>query len=463
MKIERIDTRLVELALPKPIGTAIHAIRSVGCVLVTLRTDQGVVGESFVFTINAARIASFESMIQGLGELVVGRDPHDTSGIWRDLWMEVNPTGHKGVTIAAMGAIDVACWDAVGRAAELPLHKLFGACRDTVDTYASSGLWMSADLDEIVAEATAFVEMGFTAIKLRIGSARPDDDVERVRVVREAIGRDVRLLVDINQKFTPKQAIRLGRRLEQFDLTWIEEPVAVHDLGGSAEVRAALDTPIASGETEFTAYGIKDMLDATRRRHPDARPAADRRLQRVPQGGGGRGRARHARLVTLLHRVQPRHGRFDRQLHLGRTRRLVRPAVQRTGRIAQRPTRDPQSPRHRLHLPLTSWELCQAQLPTDTASVFFDEIERGAALAGRSLADIDLTVAVGLEFTDDVEEADRRHADGYAFTFGAMGRPRGHRECGTTSLRVNPVGADLDARLAGLGQLIDLLDEIDAE
>lgn len=293
MKIERIDTRLVELPLAKPIGTAIHAIRSVGCVLVTLRTDDGVLGESFVFTINAARIASFEAMIGGLGELVVGRDPHDTSGIWNELWMEVNPTGHKGVTIAAMGAIDVACWDAVGRAAGLQLHKLFGACRDTVDTYASSGLWLSADLSEIVDEATAFVEQGFTAIKLRIGSARADDDVERVRVVREAIGSEVRLLVDANQKFTPKQAIRLGRRLEEFDLTWIEEPVAVHDLRGSAEVRAALDTPIASGETEYTAYGIRDMLDAR------AADIAMPDLQRV----GGYSEFRKAAAVAAVYDV----------------------------------------------------------------------------------------------------------------------------------------------------------------
>ena len=146
MRIVAVETRLVDLPLPRPIGTAIHAIRSVGCVLVTLRTDDGIAGESFVFTINGARLEAFHEMIRGLGELIVGRDPHDTGAIWSDLWKEVNPTGHAGVTIAAMSSLDVACWDIVGRAADLPLSKVFGACRDSVDTYASSGLWLDASL-----------------------------------------------------------------------------------------------------------------------------------------------------------------------------------------------------------------------------------------------------------------------------------------------------------------------------
>lgn len=262
MKITGVETRLVDLPLPRPIGTAIHAVDSVGCVLLTLRTDEGIAGESFVFTINGARLGAFDEMIRGLGELIIGRDPHDTGAIWADLWMEINPTGHAGVTISALSSLDVACWDIVGHAAELPLHKLFGACRDTIDTYASSGLWLDASLADIAAEATSFVDRGFTAVKLRIGSDNVAADVERVRAVRSAIGDDVGLLVDANQKFTPKDAIRLGRLLDPYDITWFEEPVAVHDLQGCAEVRSALDIPIATGETEYTSRGIKNVLDA---------------------------------------------------------------------------------------------------------------------------------------------------------------------------------------------------------
>ncbi len=262
MLIERVETTLVEVPLRAPIGTAIHAIHSVGCVLVEVHTTDGAVGQSLVFTINANRLGAFDEMIRGLAPFAVGRSITETAGIWEAIWLEINPTGHKGVTISALSAIDVACWDALGRTVELPLHRVFGACRSEVDTYASSGLWLSATVDQLVAEAAAFVAQGFLAVKLRIGSEHPDDDVARVGAVRDAIGDDVGLLVDANQKFTAKQAIRLGRRLEQFSLVWIEEPVAAYDLSGHAEVRAALDTPIASGETEYTRFGMQAMIDA---------------------------------------------------------------------------------------------------------------------------------------------------------------------------------------------------------
>lgn len=262
MLIELVTTTMVRLPLRSPIGTAIHAIDSVGCVLVEVRTVEGVVGQSFVFTINANRLVAFDEMIRGLAPLAVGRGVHETAGIWESIWLEINPTGHKGVTISALSAIDIACWDAFARTIGLPLSHVFGACRTEVDTYASSGLWLTATIDELISEAAAFVEQGFRAVKLRIGSARLEDDVTRVRAVREAIGDDVGLLVDANQKFTPKEAIRLGRMLEEFSLGWIEEPVAAHDLRGHADVRSALDTPIASGETEYTRFGIQAMIDA---------------------------------------------------------------------------------------------------------------------------------------------------------------------------------------------------------
>jgi len=262
MIVTHLDTTLVEVPLPAPVETAIHSMRSVGCVLVQLRTDEGVTGEGFVFTLNAVRLRAFDEMVRGFAHHVVGRDPHETEGVWHDVWADINPTGNKGVTIAALSAIDTACWDIVGKRAGLPLHKLFGACRNEVDTYASSGLWLSQPIDEIQAEAAKFVTQGFGAVKLRIGSERIADDVTRVRAVRDAIGTDIGLLVDANQAFTPKHAIRLGRELEEFDLVWIEEPVASHDFAGSAEVRTSLATPIASGETEYTRFGMQAMIDA---------------------------------------------------------------------------------------------------------------------------------------------------------------------------------------------------------
>jgi L-alanine-DL-glutamate epimerase-like enolase superfamily enzyme len=178
------------------------------------------------------------------------------------MWDEMNPIGHKGFPIAALAAIDTACWDLIGKAAEQPLHRLFGACRDRVRTYASGGLWLSQSIDECLAQAAEFTDAGFLAMKIRLGKPSIAEDVARVRALRDAVGPDIELLADANQACGVKQAIRLGRALEEFDLGWFEEPVAYQDLAGCAEVRRALMTPIAAGETEYTRYGMRAILDA---------------------------------------------------------------------------------------------------------------------------------------------------------------------------------------------------------
>ena len=262
MKIINFKTTLVDLPFEKPIATAIHSIRSAGCVLLELETDTGIVGESYVFTLNGVRLKALHEMLLGFSHQVEGRDPHFVAAIWQDIWNEMNPIGQKGFSVMALSAIDTACWDIIGKAAGLPLHRVFGACRDKVKTYASGGLWLSQSIDECLAEAQEFVDAGFRGMKIRLGSKKMADDIERVRALRETMGPEIELYADANQGMSPKQAIRLGRQLEEFNLVWFEEPVVYNNLKGNAEVRAALDTPIAGGETEYSRYGMRDILEA---------------------------------------------------------------------------------------------------------------------------------------------------------------------------------------------------------
>ena len=262
MKITTLRTVQVEVPLEKPIRTAIHDIRSVGCVLVYLDTDEGITGEAYTFSLNAVRLGILEEMVESLAHHVIGNDPHDVERMWDAMWRDINFFGHKGVTIFAISALDTACWDLIGKAAGQPVYKILGACRDAIRAYASGGLWLSLSIDELVEEARQFMRDGFRAMKLRVGKERIEEDVERVAAVRETVGPRVDLMVDANQGFSVDHAIRLGRRLEDFELTWFEEPVPAWDLQGHARVAAALDTPIASGETEYTRYGMRDMLNA---------------------------------------------------------------------------------------------------------------------------------------------------------------------------------------------------------
>jgi L-alanine-DL-glutamate epimerase-like enolase superfamily enzyme len=142
-----------------------------------------------------------------------------------------------------------------------PLHRLLGTARSRIKAYHSGGLWVSMSVDELLAQAQDFLDQGFRAMKMRLGRPSVEEDAERATAIREVIGPDIELMADANQGFSVSRAIREGRALEQVNLTWFEEPVQAYDLEGSARVAAEIDTPIASGETEYARYGFRDMLE----------------------------------------------------------------------------------------------------------------------------------------------------------------------------------------------------------
>lgn len=261
MKVTAVETQPVVIRLDQPIGSALGQIAKFGCILVTVRTDGGITGENLIFTLNDRRTAVLRQMVDELADVAVGQDAGHIAGFWARAWKDINFLGHKGVPVAGISAIDGALWDILGKTAGLPLYRLLGGAQDRVPAYHSGGLWLSRSVDELVEEAHGFVAQGFRAMKMRLGLPDPADDIARVKAVRDAIGPDVKLMADANQGLTEAQAIRLGRRLEPFGLTWFEEPLPAWDLDGLARVAAALDTPIASGETEYTRYGFRRMLE----------------------------------------------------------------------------------------------------------------------------------------------------------------------------------------------------------
>ena len=263
MKITRLRTQVVHLPIDPPIPTAIlGSLRSADCVLTFLDTDEGLTGEGLVLSINNRRLSVIHEMIRQLEDLVIGMDPRLGGSLNARAWKELNFLGYEGVSIVGLAAIDNALWDLRGKAAGLNVAHLIGACRPAQPTYASGGLWLGSSIDDLQKEAAGFVKRGYKAMKTRVGPTDPEKMVERVAAVREAIGPDIGLMVDANQQMSVKQAIRIGRMMEEFNLTWFEEPVICHDHEGEAQIAAALDTPIASGETVYTHRGILQMLEA---------------------------------------------------------------------------------------------------------------------------------------------------------------------------------------------------------
>ena len=261
MKVTAVETEHVVLPLAKPIRWARGVIATLGIVLVTLRTDEGVTGENLILTLNDRRTKVLREMVDSMADQLVGQDAGLIAGFWACAWRDINFIGHQGVAVMGISAIDGALWDLNAKAANLPLFRMLGGAQTRVPAYQSSGLWLSQSVDELVEEAHSFLVQGFRAMKMRLGKPDPAEDAARVKAVREAIGPDIRLMADANQGLTETQALRLGRMIEPYELTWFEEPLPCWDLEGLARISAALDTPIASGETEYSRYGFRRMLD----------------------------------------------------------------------------------------------------------------------------------------------------------------------------------------------------------
>lgn len=263
MKIIGIDTTVVELPLRRPaINSARVPILTVGCVLVRVRTEGGAEGESLLYTMRGRHTAPLRAMVDSLGELLVGEDCAEPERLWEKLWREVYFFGFTGVSVMAISALDTAVWDAHARGLDQPLAALWGGAPRQVPAYASQGLWADGSPDALAREAEQYVAQGWRAIKMRTGRPVIADDVRAVSAVRQAIGDGVALMADCSRSLDVAHAIRLGRELEPFRLAWLEEPLPAHDLAGIARVAAALDTPIAIGENDYTRYGFRRILEA---------------------------------------------------------------------------------------------------------------------------------------------------------------------------------------------------------
>ena len=170
--------------------------------------------------------------------------------------------GRRGITTRVISGLDIALWDLKAKIAGMPLYKLLGGFTNRVDTYVAGGYYEEGKgLRELAEEMERSMELGARAVKMKVGGVPINEDVERVRVVREAVGPDVKVMVDANNAYRHYQAIEFARKVEKYDVFWFEEPVEPDDYIGQREITRATGVPIAAGENEYTRYGFRDMIN----------------------------------------------------------------------------------------------------------------------------------------------------------------------------------------------------------
>jgi L-alanine-DL-glutamate epimerase-like enolase superfamily enzyme len=306
MKSTDVVVHRLSVPLPRPVRTARHHHAHADTVVVEMRSDAGLVGSGYCFAFGARKAVALAALVEDFADLYRGQAPAPQAR-FSEAWRGMHFIGHTGLALMALSVVDTACWDLAARAAGQPLFRYLGGDRTRVPTYASSGLWLDYSVDELLREAEAFRAQGHRAMKMRVGRADPEADIERVRILRDALGGDAALLADVNQGWDEPTAIRIGRRLEAHDLYWLEEPLPYEDLEGCARVAAALDLRIATGETDYGSLAMK--------RHLEAR-AADVLMPDLQRMGGPSEFMRAAALCQAWHQPVSSHLFMEVSAHL---------------------------------------------------------------------------------------------------------------------------------------------------
>lgn len=255
MKITSIDVEEYRWERSVPITDGKLTYHTAGVTFVRIETDEGITGIGLGVPGKIVR-----ATLDTLKDTLIGQDPMNVERLWQDMWIP-KLMGRRGITTRAISAIDIGLWDIRAKVAGVPLYKLLGGFRDSVPTYIAGGYYQDGKgLAELAAEMEENVSMGARAVKMKVGAASIREDVERVRVAREAIGPDVKLMVDANCAYRYYDAIRFARLVEAHDIYWFEEPVMPDDYDGHRKIAQATSIPIATGENEYTLFGFRDLV-----------------------------------------------------------------------------------------------------------------------------------------------------------------------------------------------------------
>ena len=262
MTIKAVRTTMLRVPWPETPWLKGHAFGDARNLLVLeVETKGGIVGMGYLFSFRPGLKTVVAALEETILPHVIGKDATAVEGIWTDLWKRTVTYNRGGIVTMAMSALDIALWDAIGKRANMPLHRLWGHVRSELPVYGS-GCFRGSGGDGMIAKALHYKQQGYKAIKMQM--AHTSDlraDVDNVKRMREALGPDIAIMIDINQGWTADVAINQGRKIVDHDIYWLEEPVPADDFKGYVRVAQALPIRIVGGETHFTRYDLRPFFE----------------------------------------------------------------------------------------------------------------------------------------------------------------------------------------------------------
>ena len=262
MKITKIQVQWLRIPLDKPVGFSIKTLSHRDYLLVRVQSDAGM--EGIGVTLNDSSAApAMAAATDLLAPLLIGKDPRDISALWDRMFFQTVRAGRRGNTLFALSALDIALWDHQAKLAEMPLYKLLGAYREEVPCYASGGYYYEGleVFTKLEEEIRGYMDQGFRAVKIKVGRLNPIQEAKRVKLVREIIGPDVKLMIDANQAYLDvNECMELCKRVEEYDIMFFEEPLPMDMTEAFVRLRKQTSIPLATGEVGATRWEFQELI-----------------------------------------------------------------------------------------------------------------------------------------------------------------------------------------------------------
>ncbi len=291
LTIRTIRATGVEVPMTYALGTSRGSLTAAPLLLVDLETEEGVTGHSYLFCYLTAAAPAIAAMLEEVARTIKAERVAPVD-LWTKLSTRFALIGVQGIVRMAMSAIDVAAWDALAKAAGVPLATFLGSAPRRIPAYNSCGLGLMKNPDEVADEAELLLSGGFKAMKLRLGYSTQREDIATLHAVRKRLGDGVAIMVDYNQALTVADALARGRTLDEEGVYWLEEPIRHDDYVGSAKLVRSLKTPIQIGENFSEPTAMATALAAG---------AADYVMPDLERIGGVTGWQRAASLAAVHH------------------------------------------------------------------------------------------------------------------------------------------------------------------
>lgn len=244
--------------LSRPIADSTHSIPEIAFIITRLTLDTGVTGEAYLLAFHYSPNA-IAGALRDIAPLVVGWDVNQTAEFIRHYEKESEYFGNTGIHRWALGSVNIAMWDARAKSLGAPVWKMFSTHHSRVPLYGSGG-WLSYSIPELLEEVTRYVNRGFRAVKIKVGSPDVQIDIERLSRVREAVGPNINIMMDANQGMTLATASELAAAVRNLSITWFEEPLPNTDFDGYAQLRKQAGISLAMGEREFDLVALRELV-----------------------------------------------------------------------------------------------------------------------------------------------------------------------------------------------------------